>query len=323
VYLYFGLDNVGSRRVVWNADGSLKVKFNYSAWGECSRVGGVAADEWLACFTGKEYDATGLVYFNARYYDPTMGRFLTEDPSRKGTSWYSYCSNNPLTYTDPTGRREIVDEDRSGRPVYGDPKEAREAQNKWLGERDVYHLRGYVNKPNWRDYLMSLPQKLALRAGFFDPRYGFGLGTAATTQTCQTIGLLGIYAATTEGGIPLSKLDSIISKAKKNGSLDSVGGIADFDKFSKTIASELGREKMFAYAGPMGAYAELSEGEFMKSDYGAAIVEQYNRTTRYTHFTGMVRTDSIRESFDSLPLDRPQAAGYSIKNVRPLQEVLF
>ena len=121
VYLYFGLDNLGSRRVVWNADGTVKVKFNYSAWGEYSRVGGVAADEWLACFTGKEYDATGLLYFNARYYDPVVGRFLTEDPSRKGHSWYTYCANNPLTYTDPTGMREIVDEDRYGRPVLAPP----------------------------------------------------------------------------------------------------------------------------------------------------------------------------------------------------------
>ncbi len=45
----------------------------------------------------------GKIYFNARYYDPTLGRFLTEDPSRKGHSWYTYCANNPITYTDPTG----------------------------------------------------------------------------------------------------------------------------------------------------------------------------------------------------------------------------
>jgi RHS repeat-associated protein len=45
----------------------------------------------------------GLIYFNARYYDPTIGRFLTEDPSRKGVNWYSYCENNPVNRTDPTG----------------------------------------------------------------------------------------------------------------------------------------------------------------------------------------------------------------------------
>lgn len=45
----------------------------------------------------------GGYYFNARYYDPTIGRFITEDPARDGINWYVYCGNNPLSYTDPTG----------------------------------------------------------------------------------------------------------------------------------------------------------------------------------------------------------------------------
>ena len=38
----------------------------------------------------------GGYYFNARYYDPSMGRFITEDPARDGINWYVYCGNNPL-----------------------------------------------------------------------------------------------------------------------------------------------------------------------------------------------------------------------------------
>jgi hypothetical protein len=48
----------------------------------------------------------GPYYFNARWYAPTLGRFITEDPARSGTSWYAYCSNNPLTKYDPTGLEE-------------------------------------------------------------------------------------------------------------------------------------------------------------------------------------------------------------------------
>jgi hypothetical protein len=33
VYQFFGLDHLGSRRVVWNADGTKQVKFSYDAWG--------------------------------------------------------------------------------------------------------------------------------------------------------------------------------------------------------------------------------------------------------------------------------------------------
>ena len=45
----------------------------------------------------------GEYYSNARWYDPTLGRFLTEDPARDGINWFAYCSNNPLAYIDPTG----------------------------------------------------------------------------------------------------------------------------------------------------------------------------------------------------------------------------
>ncbi|MFP4365424.1 MAG: RHS repeat-associated core domain-containing protein [Spirochaetia bacterium] len=55
-------------------------------------------------FTGKELDAdTGLYYFNARWYHPGTGRFITEDPARDGLNWFVYCSQNPLIYVDPTG----------------------------------------------------------------------------------------------------------------------------------------------------------------------------------------------------------------------------
>ena len=44
-----------------------------------------------------------MVYFNARWYDPSTGRFTTIDPVQDGANWYVYCSNNPLVMVDPTG----------------------------------------------------------------------------------------------------------------------------------------------------------------------------------------------------------------------------
>ena len=84
VYLFFGLDNLGSRRVVWNEDGTVKVKFNYSAWGEFTRVGGAAADEWLACFTGKEYDATGCCTSTPATMTPPWGGSSPRTPAARG-----------------------------------------------------------------------------------------------------------------------------------------------------------------------------------------------------------------------------------------------
>jgi hypothetical protein len=40
----------------------------------------------------------------ARYYEPTSGRFISEDPARQGPNWAIYCGNNPVSMTDPTGR---------------------------------------------------------------------------------------------------------------------------------------------------------------------------------------------------------------------------
>ena len=54
-------------------------------------------------FGGKEFDADiGLNYFNARWYDPELGRFISEDPVAN-PNLYIYGNNNPLSYIDPDG----------------------------------------------------------------------------------------------------------------------------------------------------------------------------------------------------------------------------
>ena len=62
-------------------------------------------------FTGKELDPeTGLYYFNARWYDPVLGRFTTEDPARDGVNWFVYVGHNPLRFIDPTGLQGIAED---------------------------------------------------------------------------------------------------------------------------------------------------------------------------------------------------------------------
>ncbi|MCF7516155.1 RHS repeat-associated core domain-containing protein [Pseudoalteromonas sp. L23] len=62
-------------------------------------------DQW---FTGKRFDTkTGLSYMQARYYDPVIGRFYSNDPigfrDVHSFNRYAYAANNPYKYTDPTG----------------------------------------------------------------------------------------------------------------------------------------------------------------------------------------------------------------------------
>lgn len=64
-------------------------------------------------FTGAELDpATGLYHMGARFYEPLMGRWLSEDPVQDRYSqpvslnFYAYVANNPLVLVDPTGMKE-------------------------------------------------------------------------------------------------------------------------------------------------------------------------------------------------------------------------
>lgn len=43
----------------------------------------------------------------ARYYDPALGRFISEDLGCNGVNWYAYCSGNPVNAVDENGRVEM------------------------------------------------------------------------------------------------------------------------------------------------------------------------------------------------------------------------
>jgi RHS repeat-associated protein len=54
-------------------------------------------------FAGEEHDPSGLYYLRARYYDPEMGRFVSEDPILDDVNWYLYVGGNPVNLVDPWG----------------------------------------------------------------------------------------------------------------------------------------------------------------------------------------------------------------------------
>ena len=57
---------------------------------------------------GYQEDETGLQLLGHRYYDPSIGRFITRDPIKDGRNWYAYCGSNPLLNCDPNGLRAVV-----------------------------------------------------------------------------------------------------------------------------------------------------------------------------------------------------------------------
>jgi RHS repeat-associated protein len=92
-----------------NSSGSITKTYAYDAFGV--ELSPVASDTNPFRYSGEYFDAeTGDYYLRARYYNPRLGRFLTEDPVRDGNNWYVYCNNNPVRYVDPSGKKAVVDD---------------------------------------------------------------------------------------------------------------------------------------------------------------------------------------------------------------------
>jgi RHS repeat-associated protein len=99
---YYDQDGLGSVTSLSNANGAVINSYFYNAFG-ISVMPTTSLDNALQ-YTGRDFDAeTGLQYSRARYYDSTVGRFISEDPAQSGTNFYSYVRNNPITRTDPLG----------------------------------------------------------------------------------------------------------------------------------------------------------------------------------------------------------------------------
>jgi RHS repeat-associated protein len=76
---------------------------------ETTRAGNTANLKSDRTFTGQKQDGTGLLYYNARYYDPALGTFISPDTLVPDPGLvldynrYMYVRGNPLRYTNPSG----------------------------------------------------------------------------------------------------------------------------------------------------------------------------------------------------------------------------
>jgi RHS repeat-associated protein len=100
---YYHADGVGSIVEMTDAAGAAISTRRYDAWGNLE----VGAAEPGYAFTGREWDPeVGLYYYRARYYDPKVGRFISEDPIEFAGGdivLYGYVGNVPTNRRDPLG----------------------------------------------------------------------------------------------------------------------------------------------------------------------------------------------------------------------------
>jgi RHS repeat-associated protein len=99
---YFHQDGLGSVVSVTNQSGTTDGTARYDAWGNKIASTGTIPQYG---YTGREPDDTGLVYYRARFYDPSIGRFTQTDPigMRGGMNLYAYVNGNPTNFNDPMG----------------------------------------------------------------------------------------------------------------------------------------------------------------------------------------------------------------------------
>lgn len=107
IVTYIHTDRLGNPVAKTNSVGAVIWRQSYTPYGEADRQ----SEQDGPGYTGHRYDAsTSLVYMQARYYDPKIGRFLSVDPitfapnQPQHFNRYWYGNGNPYKYTDPTGK---------------------------------------------------------------------------------------------------------------------------------------------------------------------------------------------------------------------------
>jgi len=98
-------DALGSTVALTDAAGNSVAQYSYAPFGSLSASGATTSNSYT--YTGRESDGLGINYYRARYYNPTTGRFLSEDPlgfAGSGTNFYAYAGNNPISFRDPSGK---------------------------------------------------------------------------------------------------------------------------------------------------------------------------------------------------------------------------
>jgi|GEM_PF-3352703 len=100
---YFLTDHLGSTIGMSDSNGIVTESAIYDSFG--NKITSNLTTRYQ--YTGREYDEyTGLMFYRARFYDPQIGRFTSEDPigfEGGDVNLYGYVGNNPIKFNDPTG----------------------------------------------------------------------------------------------------------------------------------------------------------------------------------------------------------------------------
>lgn len=101
-YLHTGIKNLEATS---GSSQTILAELSYDAFGQIvAQSGTIDGHKGYGARFGYHNDKDhGFKLLGHRYYDPSVGRFLTRDKIKDGRNWYGYCSNNPVVLADPSG----------------------------------------------------------------------------------------------------------------------------------------------------------------------------------------------------------------------------
>ena len=96
MYYHYASDEMGSITHVTDEKGKLLNHYEYDAWGNLTAEEEQVPNRFK--YTGEQFDPVAQQYYlRARFYNPTLARFMQEDTYRgDGLNLYAYCANNPV-----------------------------------------------------------------------------------------------------------------------------------------------------------------------------------------------------------------------------------
>src|SRR3989344_1775280 len=107
---YIHQDHLGSTSLVTDSTGKVVSKQSYYPYGTTRSYSQLTADNSQPerQYTGQvsDIDSTGLYYYNARYYNPTIAKFTQADTNNNNLNRYTYTDSNPVNLIDPSGYQE-------------------------------------------------------------------------------------------------------------------------------------------------------------------------------------------------------------------------
>jgi RHS repeat-associated protein len=156
------------RDITTDKNGVKTSEMRYKPWGETrytwtsQLVTNPAYELTKYQFTGQYSYASdfGLLFYNARFYDPALGRFTSADsiipPGVQGLDRYAYVNNNPVRLTDPTGHKacegdfetsddcQVVPTSGPRRPYFSKPPVSKEVLEwtQWFGPTEFAYQGG-------------------------------------------------------------------------------------------------------------------------------------------------------------------------------------